>query len=94
MVPKPGINLYENAATLRRDSSFDMEDAGIEILEVGPDSVSYKVKPEFNPGSVEITDTIRRGESKKFTVSKDCVATIYDEDYDYTIECRLEICCC
>ena len=93
IVPKTGMNLYENAATLRRDSSFDMEDAGIEILEVGPDSVSYKVKPEFISGSVEITDTIRRGESKKYAVSKDGVATIYDEDYDYTIERRLEISC-
>ena len=56
-------------------------------------SVSYKVKPEFNPGSVEITDTIRRGESKKYMVSKDGVATIYDEDYDYILESRLEISC-
>ncbi|MBQ6015979.1 MAG: hypothetical protein IJL22_06740 [Bacteroidales bacterium] len=93
LFPERGMNLYENAATLRRDSSFDMEDAGIEILEAGPDSVSYKVRPEFNPGSTEITDTIRRGESKKYMVSKDGVATIYDEDYDYTIESRLEISC-
>ena len=87
------MNLYENAATLRRDSSFDMQDAGIEITEVGPDRVSYKVKPEFIPGSTEISDTVRRGENKKYTVSKDAVATIYDDDYDYTIESRLEISC-
>jgi len=93
LAPRPGMNLFENAATIKRDSSFDMKDAGIEILKAGADSVSYKVKPQFTPDSREITDTVRRGESKKYMVSKDGVATIYDEDYDYTLEESLEISC-
>jgi hypothetical protein len=88
-----GTMRYENAATLRKDSSFNMRDAYIDIVEVTSDSVTYTVKGDFTADSKAFNDTIRRGETKKYEDSRDCTATIYDEDYDYTIESWIEIVC-
>ena len=90
---KQGTIRYENAATLRKDSSFNMRDAFIDIVEVTSDSVTYTVKGDFTADSKAFNDTIRRGETKKYEDSRDCTATIYDEDYDYTIESWIEIVC-
>ena len=63
LFPERGMNLYENAATLRRDSSFDMEDAGIEILEAGPDAgakaKSIQCRKMASPPSTTRITTIR-----------------------------------
>ena len=81
---------YGSALAIQRDSTFST-DQGIEITDVTADSVSFKVRGVFTKGSKEITDTLRRGESRLYADSHEASATIYDEDYDYTIEDSLEV---
>lgn len=57
------------------------------------DSVTFEVKSDFAPDYKAFNDTIRRGETKKYENSHDAVATIYEEDYDYTIESSLVVTC-
>lgn len=40
-----------------------------------------------------VSDYITSGETKKYSYCKECTATIYDEDYDYTIEREMMIEC-
>lgn len=81
---------YGSAVAIVRDSTFSTNQ-GIEITEVTADSVSFKVRGVFTKDSNEITDTLRRGESKRYEDSHKATATIYDEDYDYTVEDSLEV---
>lgn len=81
---------YCSALAIQRDSTFSTNQ-GIEITDVTADSVSFKVRGVFTKDSKEITDTLRRGESRLYADSHEASATIYDEDYDYTIEDSLEI---
>ncbi|MBQ2499664.1 MAG: hypothetical protein II523_06600, partial [Bacteroidales bacterium] len=75
---------------ISKDSSFNMKQS-FNIIGVTPDSVTFEVKSDFTPDNKAFNDTIRRGETKKYEYSHDATATIYDDDYDYTIESRLEI---
>ena len=93
LIPRKGMNYYEEAATIKRDSTFEMEDSGLEVLKIDYDSVSYKVKAEFADNSKESEDTIRRGETKIYKSYRETSATIEGDDYDYSIEHRLEITC-
>lgn len=84
---------YDKAAVISKDASFPMNNAHLTILEVDQDSVTFHVKSDFAPDYKAFDDTIRRGETKTYQNSKDSTATIYDEDYDYTIESRLNVIC-
>ena len=88
---KKGLVLYEDAVILRKDSSFDMAHTGLELISVTDDSITFVVGASFTKDSKPIEVTIHRGESVRYEDSKDCTATIYDEDYDYTIESYLEV---
>ena len=81
---------YEDAVTIARDSSFSTK-GFFEIAEVTEDTVSFIVKGQFVTGGNGFTDTLRRGESRRYENSHAATATIYDEDYDYTIENYLEV---
>ena len=85
-----GFVRYSGAMAVSRDSGFST-DRGLEITEVTPDSVSFKVGGGFVEGGQGFTDTLRRGESRRYANSHRATATIYDEDYDYTIESYLEV---
>lgn len=89
-----GIAYYEKAAVITKDSDFKMEGSGIKILGVTPDSVTFVVRPAFRKEKSPLTVTIHRGQSLKYEDSHKATATIYDEDYDYTIENILEVSCC
>ena len=88
-----GFQPYEKAITLFKDSNFQMNGAGIEILDVTEDTVRYLVKAEFTKDRKDFEDSIRRGETKKYERSVERTATIYDDDYDYTVDDCLEISC-
>lgn len=90
MVAEVGEKHYEDAMLISKDSSFNMKQS-FNIIGVTPDSVTFEVKSDFTPDNKAFNDTIRRGETKKYENSHDATATIYDDDYDYTIESRLEI---
>ena len=92
-VAKKGEMRYENAAVIYKDSSFNMKSGTINIIEVTPDSVTYEVKGAFTHDSKPSYETILRGETKEHKDSKACIATIYDEDYHYTIESWLKVSC-
>lgn len=88
-----GVALYENAATIRRETSFNMREAGINILDVTPESVTVEVRSEFTSDSKPLNVTLRRGETRIFESETEHTATIYDEDYDYTIGHSLKVSC-
>lgn len=92
LAAEKGSICYENAALISKDSSFNMKST-FNIIEVTDDSVTYEVKRDFVRGSDGFNDTIRRGETKKYENSHNATATIYGDDYDYTIESLLVVTC-
>lgn len=92
-VKEAGKALYEKAAVISKDSSFNMNGTGIMILAVTPDSVTVRVDACFTKDSSPVETTIKRGQSLTFEDSRKATATIYDEDYDYTIESSLVLSC-
>ena len=65
----------------------------ITITSVDNERVSYVVSSEFVEGNFPVSDSITSGEKKEYSYCKECTATIYDEDYDYTIEREMMIEC-
>ncbi len=90
---EPGVMRYEQAASLWRDYNFDITKADIRIQAVSADSVTFEVKGVFTKDNTPIEATIRRGEIQRYDDVRRCTATIYDEDYDYTVEDLLEVKC-
>lgn len=90
---KVGQMDYEQAAVIHKDQDFPMKGACLNIIEVTSDSVTYEVKAKFTKGTNPFNDTIHKGETKDYQFYKNSTATIYDEDYDYSIESRLTVIC-
>ena len=88
-----GKALYEKAAVIGKDNSFNMNGTGITILAVTPDSVTVKVDACFTKDGVAAEATVSRGQTLKFENVRKATATIYDEDYDYTIAGSLVLRC-
>ena len=65
----------------------------ITIDSVESDKVSYVVSNEFVEGNSPVADKISSGEKKEYSYSMEGTATIYDEEYDYTIENEMVIEC-
>ena len=65
----------------------------ITINTVDAEKVEYVVSSEFVEGKSPVSDVIAAGEKKEYSYSIETTNTIYDEDYDYTIERVLEIEC-
>lgn len=63
------------------------------IKSVDTKKIEYLVSGKFVEGNSSVFDTIASGEKKEYSYSRDCVATIYDEDYDYTIKNEIVIEC-
>lgn len=85
-----GFLPYADAASLGNSLG---NDAGIEILAVAEDSVTFKVEALFTKDGKSVEATIHRGETLRFQDERKCTATIYDEDYDYTVKDSLEVVC-
>lgn len=84
-VRKKGIAYYEQAAAISKDSSFDMDKTGLYILDVTTDSVTLEIRGVFYKDGKPSQVTLRRGDNVKIEDSHRATATIYDDDYDYTI---------
>ena len=93
LLTEVGYTHYADAMTISKDSSFNMKGSGINIMAVTPDSVTIEVKAKFFADNTAQQVTIHRGESLQFKDARRSTATIYDEDYDYTIEDSLEVKC-
>ena len=88
-VTETGYMHYADGMTLSKDSDFNM--SGIDILTIAKDSVTLKVKAKFIADDKAQEVTIHRGETLQFKDSRKDTATIYDDDYHYTIEHSLEV---
>ena len=65
----------------------------ITINSVDAEKVEYVVSGEFVEGKSPVPEIVTIGDKKEYHYSMDATATIYDEDYDYTIEGRLVVEC-
>lgn len=65
----------------------------ITITAVDDEKVSYLISSDYVDSSFPVSDSIVSGEKKKYSYTKDAVAKVYDEEYDYTIENSIEIEC-
>lgn len=65
----------------------------ITINSVDTEKVEYIISSEFVEGKSSDSEVIIPGEKKEYYYSMEATATIYDEDYDYTIEGRLVVEC-
>lgn len=92
IVAEVGERHYEDTMLISKDTSFNMRYT-FNIIEVTPDSVTFEVKSDFAPDHKAFNETIHRGETKYHENSHDAVATIYDDDYDYTIKSSLQVKC-
>lgn len=90
---KVGDYLVSDANILKGRDSWVNKQPLITITSIDGEKVNYMVSSEYVDGDIPVTDTISLGDKKKYSYSKNCVATIYDEDYDYTIEREIEIEC-
>lgn len=92
-VKEAGLYPYEKAATIKKDSSFDMNGPGLEITAVGPDSVSFIVRGVFKKDNQPVEHTIHRGETVRYEDIRERTARIYDDDIEYTAGDALEVSC-
>ncbi len=92
IVAEVGERHYEDTMLISKDTSFNMRYT-FNIIEVTPDSVTFEVGSDFAPDHKAFNETIHRGETKYHENSHDAVATIYDDDYDYTIKSSLQVKC-
>ena len=88
-----GFMHFADGMVISIDSSFDMKTSGINILAVTRDSVTFEVKGTFTKDGNPVEATIRRGETQKYEDVRRATATIYGDDYDYTVEDLLEVVC-
>ena len=65
----------------------------ITINSVDAEKVEYVVSSEFYKEKSPVSEIVTPGDKKEYHYSMDATATIYDEDYDYTIEGRLVVEC-
>ena len=65
----------------------------ITILDFDHDSVNYEVAGRYFDDFQPRQDTISRGETKEYEHETKETATIYDDDYDYTICARMTVVC-
>jgi len=81
------------ARKLRCEKGWKDSHPLITITSVDEDKMSFVVPSHYVDGNDSVLDSISSGEKKKYSCSRDCVATIYDEDYDYTIKNEIVIEC-
>ena len=90
---KEGPKQTEDLTYLSGDRFSPSDKAAITILAVDHDSVSYEVPGKYFDDFQPRQDTIRRGETKDYKHETKETATIYDDDYDYTICAQMTIDC-
>ena len=90
---REGFIPYEQTSLIYKDSSIKMKGSGLEILDVQESGIRFRVQEVFTRDGKALDAAIGRGENRKFEDFHNATATIYDEDYDYTIGSSLEISC-
>lgn len=93
VMTKVGDIKNSDAILLKQGYRFDPDETLIKVIEINGDSVTYEVDKLYFDDKESHIDTIRRGEKKSYKSERDACATIYDEDYDYTIVHEMTIVC-
>lgn len=84
----------ENVSILNGTKKWRNNQVLITITDISEGRVKYIVPADFAEGDSPAYGSIERGEKAEYGFSQDATATIYDEEYDYTItgsiviECR------
>ena len=82
-----------DAVLLQQGYRFDPNETLIKILEITDDSLTYEIDKLYFEDRTSHVDTIRRGEKKSYRNERTAYATIYDEEYDYTVAHEFTIVC-
>lgn len=90
---KVGKYIISDAEIVKGKKSWVYEYPLITITSVEDDKVDYVIPGEYVEGDFPVMGTIFIGETKEYSCVINATNTIYDEDYDYTIERALEIEC-
>ena len=87
--------LYYNEGVVLYNGDFHInsDSANLEVLEVTDDSATYIVKNAFIKGEGTLTETIKRGETKRYEVEYEHTGRMYDDDFEYTSGSQLIISC-
>ncbi len=90
---KVGEYTLEDALPVLRDKGFDDSEPLITILSVEGGVVKYAVSSSYSEGNSPIVGTVAVDERVEHKHLMKCVATIYDDDYDYEIIRKIDIKC-
>lgn len=91
---KEGEYTMDNVGILCGTKTWNRNQALITITEISEGKLKYIIPADFAEGDEPTYGSIARGEKAEHGFSLDATATIYEEDYDYTItgsiviECR------
>lgn len=93
-IAKKGTLYYNEGVVLYNgDFHINSDNANLEVLEVTDDSATYIVKNAFIKGEGTLTETIKRGETKRYEVEYEHTGRMYDDDFEYTSGSQLIISC-
>lgn len=88
-----GPKSFSDVTYLSGDRFSESENTIITILSFDHDSVTYEVAGRYFKDFQPRQDTICRGETKDYHHETKKTATIYDDDYDYTVCDQLTMTC-
>jgi len=88
-----GPKSFSDVTYLSGDRFSESENTIITILSFDHDSVTYEVAGRYFEDFQPRQDTICRGETKDYHHETEKTATIYDDDYDYTVCDQLTMTC-
>ena len=85
-IAKKGKLRYNEGVVLYNgDFHINAESAFLEVKDITDDSVTFVVKSVFLKGiNEDITETIKRGETKDYKYEVECTGRMYDDDFEYT----------
>ena len=93
-IAQKGKNYYNEAMVLYNGGFHINSDyAYLEIKEITDDSVTYVVKSGFTEDGKALTETIKRGETKRYEEETEHTGRMYDDDFTYTSGSVLSISC-
>ena len=90
---KGNLRYNEGVVLYNGDFHINAENAYLEVTDMTDDSVMFVVKPAFLRNGGPITETIKKGEIKKYEDEMTHTGRMYDDDFEYTSGSQLIVCC-
>lgn len=85
LIAKEGEYKMDDVSIIKGTKEWRRNQQFITITDIKDDCVKFIIPSDFVEGDSPYYGRIARGEKVELGFSRECVATIYDEDYDYTI---------